>query len=163
MPEILIVDDHPSVRQGVKQFITDEMPGSVFGEAETAADALRQLLKRRFRAVVLDLSLPGEGRPGIRLGTASGISEHPDSDPEFPLRGRMCGARAAGGRVGICEQGRRAGGVAAGATPGAGGRKVSEPAAGAEDRSGKRLCPGATTCCRTGSTRFYARLPKANR
>ena len=53
MPEILIVDDHPSVRQGVKQFITDEMPGSVFGEAETAADALRQLLKRRFRVVVL--------------------------------------------------------------------------------------------------------------
>ena len=78
MPEILIVDDHPSVRQGVKQFISEEMPGAVFAEAETAGDALRQLLKRRFRVIVLDLSLPGRG--GLEF-----VSEVHRAYPKIPI------------------------------------------------------------------------------
>jgi Response regulator containing CheY-like receiver domain and AraC-type DNA-binding domain len=40
MIRILIADDHPFVRRGVKQVLTDEFPGVVIGEASTAPELL---------------------------------------------------------------------------------------------------------------------------
>jgi len=56
-PEILLVDDHPSVRSGIKRAI--ESAGmSCCGEAATRAEAFAQIAHKSPDAVVLDLHLP---------------------------------------------------------------------------------------------------------
>ena len=40
--KVLIADDHPFVRRGVTQVLTDEFPGVVIGEASTAPELLEQ-------------------------------------------------------------------------------------------------------------------------
>ncbi len=57
IPEILLVDDHPSVRSGIKRAI--ESAGmSCCGEAATRAEAFAQIAHKSPDAVVLDLHLP---------------------------------------------------------------------------------------------------------
>jgi len=57
MKRILIVDDHVVVRDGVKR-IFDEQPGeAVFGEANTAQEALKLARERTWDVMVLDISL----------------------------------------------------------------------------------------------------------
>ena len=56
-PEILLIDDHPSVRSGVKRAI--EIAGmSCCGEAASRAEAFAQIAHKSPDAVVLDLHLP---------------------------------------------------------------------------------------------------------
>jgi DNA-binding NarL/FixJ family response regulator len=54
---ILLVDDHPVVREALRDIIelTDDL--RVFGEAESVAQALRKLKKSMPDAVLLDISL----------------------------------------------------------------------------------------------------------
>jgi len=59
MIRILIADDHPFVRRGVKQVLTDEFPGVVIGEASTAPEVLELAEKHPWNLVVLDLTMPG--------------------------------------------------------------------------------------------------------
>jgi len=59
MIRILIADDHPFVRRGVKQVLTDEFPGVVLGEASTAPEVLEQAGKHRWNLIILDLTMPG--------------------------------------------------------------------------------------------------------
>lgn len=62
---ILIVDDHPLVRQGLAQLIAREADLSVCGEAGDA-DSARQALARGLPDIVLlDLSLPGTNGFGL--------------------------------------------------------------------------------------------------
>lgn len=60
--KILIVDDHPIMRHGVRQLIERRWPDAQVGEAETLADALAysngQADGQAWDAIVLDLSLP---------------------------------------------------------------------------------------------------------
>ncbi len=60
MSVILVVNRYPVVRQGLRQFIIEELPGSGVVEAESGAETLAKLAKRNCHAVVLDLS-PEEG------------------------------------------------------------------------------------------------------
>jgi DNA-binding NarL/FixJ family response regulator len=55
---ILIVDDHLLVRQGLKQLLNDEYRDIVFGEAESAEEALAQIKAQPWRLVILDVGLP---------------------------------------------------------------------------------------------------------
>ena len=56
-PKILLIDDHPSVRSGIKRAI--EIAGmSCCGEAATRAEAFAQIAHKSPDAVVLDLHLP---------------------------------------------------------------------------------------------------------
>jgi DNA-binding NarL/FixJ family response regulator len=59
MIKILIVDDHPFVRRGVKQTIQEDSGLEVAAEAENGEAALKLIEETSFDAVVLDLSLPG--------------------------------------------------------------------------------------------------------
>jgi len=55
---ILIVDDHPVVRAGLRQMI-DEAPGlCVADEANTGREAIRKTRAQRYDLVLLDISLP---------------------------------------------------------------------------------------------------------
>jgi DNA-binding NarL/FixJ family response regulator len=55
---ILLVDDHPYVRKGTRDLITQTYPNSEISEAGNAADALKQLENEAFHLVFLDVKLP---------------------------------------------------------------------------------------------------------
>lgn len=65
MKKILIVDDHPIVRDGLKQILGDTDDLVVSGEAGNADEALALVRDSDFDLVVLDITLPG--RTGIDL------------------------------------------------------------------------------------------------
>ena len=58
---ILIVDDHPIVRQGLKQTLADAAEIGEISEAATPHDALDFVRQREWDAVILDIGLPGRG------------------------------------------------------------------------------------------------------
>ena len=58
---ILIVDDHPIVRQGLKQTLGSAVEISEIAEAATPQQALDLVRQREWDAVVLDIGLPGRG------------------------------------------------------------------------------------------------------
>jgi len=59
MIRIIIVDDHPVVRWGLKQILNGEPDVKVVGEAENAQQAFEIIRTIDCDAVVLDISLPG--------------------------------------------------------------------------------------------------------
>jgi len=62
---ILIVDDHPIVRQGLKQTLADATDVGEIGEASNGQGALDLVRESDWDAVVLDIGLPGRG--GIEI------------------------------------------------------------------------------------------------
>jgi DNA-binding NarL/FixJ family response regulator len=63
--KVLIVDDHPIVRAGLKQVLGRAADIIVAGEADNADDALAQVRREDWDLLVLDVSLPG--RSGLDL------------------------------------------------------------------------------------------------
>jgi DNA-binding NarL/FixJ family response regulator len=62
---ILIVDDHPMMRQGLAQLIDNESDLNVCGEADTAGQALTAVGTQKPDLVIADISLPD--RNGLEL------------------------------------------------------------------------------------------------
>jgi len=56
---ILLVDDHPVVRQGIRQILVDSFESVEVGEAENADAAFREIRASDWTLVVLDISIPG--------------------------------------------------------------------------------------------------------
>lgn len=56
---LLLVDDHPVVRQGIKLIVTDRWPDAVVGEAASADEGLQQVQRDTWDVVVLDISMAG--------------------------------------------------------------------------------------------------------
>jgi two-component system, NarL family, invasion response regulator UvrY len=65
MKNLLIVDDHEVVRDGIKKIFGELAKPISFGEAGSAAEALLLVPERNWDAVILDLSL--SGRNGLEL------------------------------------------------------------------------------------------------
>lgn len=65
MLRVLIADDHAVVRHGLKQLLVEEWKGSVFGEADDGAAALKLVAERPWDVMILDISLPG--RNGLEV------------------------------------------------------------------------------------------------
>jgi DNA-binding NarL/FixJ family response regulator len=59
MIRILLVDDHPVVRHGIRQILFEGLKDVVVGEAGDVAAASEQIRKDVWDVVVLDLTLPG--------------------------------------------------------------------------------------------------------
>lgn len=78
MIKILIVDDHPIVRRGLKQILSDEGDMMVIGEATKGEDALKFIKEREWDIVVLDISLPG--RNGLEV-----LKEMKQIHPQLPI------------------------------------------------------------------------------
>lgn len=96
---ILIVDDHLLIRLGLKQVLGHEFRDVVFGEAETADEALAQIKAQPWRLVILDVSLPDDddGFSVLRElcarrpeATALVLGMHPDS--QYAARSLQLGA-----------------------------------------------------------------------
>lgn len=65
MINILLADDHPLVREGLKQILNDiEDIGSI-DEASTGEEVINQVNKNEYDIILLDISMPG--RSGIEI------------------------------------------------------------------------------------------------
>jgi len=58
MLRILIADDHPVVRQGVKQILAEELELQQFGEARNAKEVLENVSRKKWDLLILDINLP---------------------------------------------------------------------------------------------------------
>ena len=61
MLRILIADDHPIVRKGLKQILSEESDMGVFGEAQNSQEVLELVQKQDWDIVILDITMPGRG------------------------------------------------------------------------------------------------------
>src|ERR1044072_7125450 len=77
MPSVLIVEDHPIFRQGLKEVLSHEPEFRPVGEAASAAEASEQLRNGHWDAVVLDISLPDKS--GLEL-----LAELKQTRPRLP-------------------------------------------------------------------------------
>jgi two-component system, NarL family, invasion response regulator UvrY len=59
MINVVIADDHPIVRAGLKQIITEEADIAVVGEASNGVELLNLVRHHDYDVVLLDLSMPG--------------------------------------------------------------------------------------------------------
>lgn len=75
---LLIVDDHPVVREGLRGMLATDPTLEVVGEASSGEDALAQVGRLRPDVVLIDLRMPGldgahateritRGHPGVRV------------------------------------------------------------------------------------------------
>jgi DNA-binding NarL/FixJ family response regulator len=62
---VLIIDDHEMLREGVKKILSEDRGATAFGEAGTAAEALKHIHDHNWDVVLLDLSL--RGRSGLEV------------------------------------------------------------------------------------------------
>lgn len=60
MRNVLLVDDHPVVRQGIARILATEMPGLRISEAVDGQSAFHHLRSTPCHLVLLDLTLPGD-------------------------------------------------------------------------------------------------------
>lgn len=93
MIQVLIVDDQPLVRRGLREILAEDPAIGVIGEAGDAAEALALVRTRAWDIVILDISLPDE----------SGVSLLPRLRAERPApRVIMFSFHAAEGVVRLC-------------------------------------------------------------
>lgn len=65
MIKVLITDDHPVVRRGIRQILEDDDRISLINEASNGKELLACMLKQDYDVILLDISLPGRG--GLEL------------------------------------------------------------------------------------------------
>jgi two-component system invasion response regulator UvrY len=56
---VLLADDHPVVRRGLRQILEDEVDMEVAGEAENAQETLDLVSEKKCDVLVLDIEMPG--------------------------------------------------------------------------------------------------------
>lgn len=59
MIRILIADDHPILRRGLKDILVRELEGTVCGEAGNAQQVLSEVQSQDWDLVILDVTMPG--------------------------------------------------------------------------------------------------------
>ena len=77
MAKILIVEDHPIFRRGLKEVLARDSQFKVIGEAKDAREAWDHLRKEKWDAVVIDINLPGKS--GLEL-----LTELKQQRPKLP-------------------------------------------------------------------------------
>ena len=98
MLKILIADDHPIVREGLKQILADEPDMEIVGEAGNGQGVVDFMWHNECDVVLLDISMPGRGgldvikelkqeRPKLAILI---LSMHPED--QFAVRALRAGA-----------------------------------------------------------------------
>jgi two-component system, NarL family, invasion response regulator UvrY len=86
MPSVLIADDHPMIRTGLRQYLEQDRSIEAIGEAASGAETLQGLRDGRWDLVILDINMPdGSGieilrqirleHPNARVLVVSGFAE----------------------------------------------------------------------------------------
>jgi two-component system invasion response regulator UvrY len=78
MIKVIIADDHPVVRRGLKQILADELDITVVGEANNTQELLKLLCDQHCDVVVLDITMPG--RDGLEA-----LKELRHERPKLPV------------------------------------------------------------------------------
>ena len=78
MTKVLIADDHPLFRRGLKDILQAQPDIELVGEADTGHKALLMARKQRWDALVLDITMPGLG--GIEI-----LSILRQEQPKLPI------------------------------------------------------------------------------
>ena len=65
MISVLITDDHPVVRRGIRQILEDDDRINLIGEASDGKELIEKMMDQEYDVVLLDISLPG--RSGLDL------------------------------------------------------------------------------------------------
>jgi len=78
MINILIADDHPVVRKGMKQIIEEETDMKITDEASNGAEVLSKISKNDFDIILLDITMPG--RSGLEI-----LKEARKMKPKIPI------------------------------------------------------------------------------
>ncbi len=73
---VLIADDHPMFRQGLRVLVDSAADMTVVGEAATGGDAIAQAQEKRPDVVLMDLNMPAPG--GIEA-TRRIVAQHPQT------------------------------------------------------------------------------------
>ncbi len=58
MIRILVADDHPIVRKGIKQILMNISKNYLIDEADNAQEAIRKAIKNDYELITLDISMP---------------------------------------------------------------------------------------------------------
>lgn len=61
MINVLIADDHPVVRQGIKQILAEDSEIGELGEAKNSQEVLEQIRQNSWDVIILDITMPGRG------------------------------------------------------------------------------------------------------
>lgn len=59
--KILVADDHPIIRNGIKDIIKDISSTFIIDEAEDANEVVKKVITNEYDIIVLDISMPGGG------------------------------------------------------------------------------------------------------
>ena len=78
MEKLLLVDDHPIVRDGLIRVLEDSFPSLQIDEAENGQEAMTQVWEFDYDLVLLDISMPG--RDGL-----SAIGQIKNIKPDLPI------------------------------------------------------------------------------
>ena len=78
MIKVLITDDHPVVRQGIRQMLTEYTDIELVDEAGQGGELLDQVSKQTYDVVLLDISMPGKN--GLDL-----LKDVKSLRPELPV------------------------------------------------------------------------------
>jgi DNA-binding NarL/FixJ family response regulator len=78
MIRVLVVDDHPIVREGLKQILSDTEDILVVDEADSGQAVLTSAARSNFDVVLLDISMPG--RDGLEV-----LRELKQQKPKLPV------------------------------------------------------------------------------
>jgi DNA-binding NarL/FixJ family response regulator len=75
---VLIADDHPVVRKGIREILTSGIHGVLCGEAENAQQVLEEEERGEWDLVILDITMPG--RSGLDV-----LKELKHTRPKLPV------------------------------------------------------------------------------
>src|SRR5215510_11875153 len=78
MIRVLVADDHPVVRIGLREILTQQRDIAVLGEAGTGAEVLKLVAQKAWDVIVLDVTLPD--RSGLDV-----LKEIKRERPKLPI------------------------------------------------------------------------------
>jgi len=78
MIKVLVADDHPVVREGLKQILAEARDIEVAAEAEDGHELLEKVRKEDFDVIVLDITMPG-------LMGLDALKQLKSEKPELPI------------------------------------------------------------------------------
>jgi len=97
---ILVTDDHPIFRSGLKETLLKESDVDFVGEADTGQKALELARKQRWDVIILDITMPGKGGFEVLQELRRELPKLPvlilSAHPEDQLALRLLKAGAAG-------------------------------------------------------------------
>ena len=78
MKKLLLVDDHPIVRDSIARVLQDSFPSLLIEEASNGQEAINKIWKSNYNMVLLDISMPG--RDGLNT-----LTQLRSIKPELPI------------------------------------------------------------------------------